>query len=127
MKQSKWIKAIGEDAILVALFVAWRVYGIQGAGNVLLLFMSVVAVVGTVFFILVLSDNEGKADYKRYYKRLKGTPAYTTYQSVSQLVHVAAFAWIGYYLLAVGLMLTTLAIVVARDRANKGPEPEVAQ
>lgn len=123
MKPSKWIKAIGEDAILVALFVAWQVYGIQGAGNVLLLFMSAVAVVGTVFFIMVLADNEGKADYKGF----KGTPAYTTYQSVSQLVHVAAFAWIGYYLLAVGLMLTTLAIGVARDRANKEPEPGVAQ
>lgn len=123
MKPSKWIKAIGEDAILVALFVAWQVYGIQGAGNVLLLFMSAVAVVGTVFFITVLADNEGKADYKR----LKGPPAYTTYQSVSQLVHVAAFAWIGYYLLAVGLMLTTLAIRAARDRANKEPEPGVAQ
>lgn len=131
MKPSKWIKAIGEDVVkaigedvvIVALFIAWQVYGIQGAGNVLLLFMSVVAVVGTLFFIVVLADTEAKADYKSF----KHTPAYRTYKNMSYIVHVAAFAWIGYYWIALGLTLTALITLVAYDRANKEPEPGVVE
>lgn len=109
MNAAKWAQELAIDGAIAALFVAWKGYGIEGAGNVVLLFLWIVLLFG---LLVGLTAN------KSWFKTER-TPAFAVYDWTTTFLLFAALAFYDHTALATLALVTPVFVAGARTR-----EPE---
>lgn len=104
-----WAKSIVMEVFVASLFVAWKWYGIDGAGNVFLFLMwSAVVIRWAAGFFA------NKSTYKT--KRPAG---FWVYRAISDFVLIAVMAWHGMFVLAGFYAVAHVLVEVSREREPK--------
>lgn len=118
MKSIKyWAKCIVMDAFMASLFVLWKGYGIDGAGNVFLTLVWVGIVIG-----LIAGFSADKTSFKT--KRPAG---FLVYHRLTDFACICALAFYGMFVTAALMATAHLMLEAAREREPKAvPEKEAA-
>ncbi|WP_261526131.1 hypothetical protein [Burkholderia multivorans] len=88
-----WLASIAVMALEAAAFIAWKRFGINAAGNVLLFWLWFLAVTGVLVLVFLPRD----------YERKNAAPksALRTAMSIASTVSmIAALAWFGHFVVA---------------------------
>lgn len=112
-----WIKALFWDGGTIALFILWKQYGYEGAGNVVLgylWFTSVIWFLGSFLLDKKMVDEQPKQTWLR-----------RSYRFVLRIGMLTALAWYGYFALAFFFIISRAMfdgrrVKIERDVAAEG-------
>lgn len=107
-----FLKSILIDGSIAALFVLWKGYGIEGAGNILLTFLWILFVI--TFLTMFVAD---KTHFKN--QEIYSHPAYKAYDITTDVIFFCVLAYYGLIVLAVLKVVTKIGIMAAKDREPK--------
>lgn len=93
----KLINSVAFDAVCAALFIAWQVFEVQGAGNLLLF------IIWALSMICILASLAAPTEPAE-----ERSAAHAAWSTASDVLFIAAFAWVGYILTAVVYLLAAL-------------------
>lgn len=125
MKAKDWIAAIVVDVLAIFLmYLTWA--NVEIAGNVLA-FVCVAVVFGMVMQIIVASGTKTSAEAQKFFGKYD-SKAWQTYDGVTNFIHCAALAAIGWVWTAAIILILSFfkrgAVGMALERAKKKAEPE---
>ncbi|SMG01049.1 hypothetical protein [Burkholderia singularis] len=113
------VTLIGVTALEGAAFVAWKGFGIDAAGNVLMFWLSFISVIGILLLAALPRDFGPQSDVpKSAFRR--------SVESISTIAMIAALAWYGHFVMAGFYVLGQAEFVWYRSRLDACREREVA-
>lgn len=109
-----WLKQAASDIAVVALFVAWKGYGSEGAGNILVTFLWLITPVAILAAIF--------GDRTWLGEDIDRPPGAKAHQSIYTMALFSALAYYGMPVLAVCCFIAACGVESLRSREPKAKE-----